>query len=170
MNDQYYKKFNIKSEIITSVAPAMVTADVWEKHYGLDLMIVSDEIWYKERLLRIITQKFPISTAFIIRSLPNNAYNWHLDGTRAAGINLKLSLESRSHTLFGESLDDWNDKFVELEYEFKSFYLFNTQQRHSVINFDSYRYLFSVQFAQTKDEISYKEIYNWCLSEGLFDE
>lgn len=170
MTDQYYKKFNIKSEIITSIAPSLVTADLWAKQYGLDIMVVSDEIWYKEPLLRTITQRFPIEVAFIIRSLPNNIYNWHTDGTRAASINLKLSLESPSHTMFGEPLDDWNDKFVELDYEFKTFYLFNTQHRHSVINFNSYRYLFSVQFGQTKDEITYKEIYNWCVSEGLFDE
>ena len=170
MTDQYYKKFKIKSENIALIAPSLVTTNLWANQYGLDIMSVSDEIWYKELLLRTITKKFPIQDAFIIRIPPNTVYNWHVDGTRAAGINLKLSGDSRSHTLFGTPIDDWNDEFKELDYEFKSFYLFNTQHRHSVINFDSYRYLFSVQFAQTKDELTYKEIYDWCLTEGLFDE
>jgi len=170
MTDQYYKKFKIKSESLVNIAPSLVTADIWAKHYGLDIMVVSDEIWCKEPLLRMITKKFPIDAGFIIRISPNTVYNWHTDGTRAAGINLKLSNESRSHTMFGETVDDWNDILTELKYEFNTFYLFNTQAKHSVINFDSYRYLFSVQFAQTKDQITYQDIYNWCNSEGLFYE
>jgi hypothetical protein len=170
VTDQYYKKFKIQSTSIATIAPSLVTANLWAKQYGLDIMVVSDEIWYNEPLLRIINQKFPIEIGFIIRIPPNTIYNWHIDGTRAAGINLKLSGDSVSHTMFGEKVDDWNDKFTELDYEFKNFYLFNTQTKHSVINFSSYRYLFTVQFSQTKDEISYQEIYNWCNSEGLFDE
>jgi hypothetical protein len=30
--------------------------------------------------------------------------------------------------------------------------------------------MFSVQFAQTKEHITYQEIYDWCLLKGLFDE
>ena len=170
MTDQYFKKFKTKSEHLISIAPSLVTANIWARHYGLDIMAVSDEIWYKEPLLRRITQRFPIEVGFIVRIPPNNSYNWHTDGTRAAGINLKLTAESRSHTLFAENVDEWNDSFTELDYEFKSFYLFNTQHRHCVLNFDSYRYLFTLQFVQTKDQITYKEIYDWCVSEGLFDE
>jgi hypothetical protein len=170
VTDQYFKKFKTQSTNIASIAPALVTVDLWAKQFGLDIMIVSDEIWYNEPLLRTITQKFPIEIGSIIRIPPNTVYNWHVDGTRAAGINLKLSGDGISHSLFGETVDEWNDTFTELKYDYKSFYLFNTQHKHSVINFDSYRYMFSVQFAQTKDQITYQEIYDWCKNEGLFDE
>lgn len=148
----------------------LAKSDIWFKHHGLTMCEVPDEVWLREPLLQTIHQKFPISGGAIIRITPNVVFNWHTDVTRAAGINLKVSGESRSHTLFGNPVDEWNDEFVELEYEFKTFYLFNTQHKHSVINFNDDRYLFSIQFAQTKDEITYKEIYDWCLSEGLFDE
>lgn len=170
MTDQYFKKFKLKSENLITIAPSLVKANIWARQYGLDIMAVSDEIWYKEPLLRTITQKFPIEVGFIVRIPKNTVYNWHTDGTRAASINLKLSTESRSHTFFGETVDDWNDTFTELEYEFKTFYLFNTQHKHSVVNFDSDRYLFTVQFGQNKDELTYQEIYNWCAEQGLFDE
>ncbi len=170
MTDQYYKKFKITSTIISSLSDSLIQNDVWERNYGLDTCIISDKIWCKEPLLATLDNRFPIDFGFLIRIPPNTVYNWHLDGVRAAGVNLKLTQDTHSHTLFGEPLDDWNDKFVELEYDNNNFYLLNTQHRHCVVNFDKYRYMFSVQFAQTKEHITYQEIYEWCSLKGLFDE
>lgn len=170
MTDQFYKKFKQQSNHLLNIAPSLVKSDIWARQYGLDIMVVSDEIWMKEPLLQTINRKFPVEVGFIVKMPSFNVYNWHTDGTRAASINLKLSFESKSHTLFGTTSDDWNDNFIELEYKFKSFYLFNTQTKHTVINFDTTRYLFTVQFLQSKDTLSYKEIYEWCNQEGLFDE
>lgn len=170
MTDQYYKKFKITSTIISSLSESLIQNDVWERNYGLDTCIISDKIWCKEPLLATIDSRFPIDFGFLIKIPPNTSYNWHVDGTRAAGINLKLTAESLSHTLFGTPLDEWNDKFIELNYDNNSFYLLNTQQKHCVINFDKYRYMFSLQFVQNKDIITYQDIYNWCSLQELFDE
>jgi hypothetical protein len=169
MNNQFFKKFKQPSEIlITQSLENLTNITPWENHYGLTLCVIPKNLWLKEPVLRKIHSQFEIESGFIIKISPNVLYNWHVDGRRAAGINLKLQSNSRSYTLFGDVQDVWNDNFTELEYESNAFYLFNTQHRHCVINFDECRYLFSVQFVKTKDEISYQEIYDWCLEEGLF--
>lgn len=170
MTDQYFKKFKFESKVISLLAYNLIQIDTWQNNYGLETCIISDKIWSKEPLLTTIDNRFPIEFGFVIKIPPYTVYNWHLDGTRAAGINMKLHSDVVSHTLFGEPLDDWNDKFVELKYDDNSFYLLNTQQKHCVINFDKYRYMFSLQFVQNKDTITYQEIYNWCTEQGLFDE
>ena len=74
-----------------------------------------------------------------------------------------LTPDVRSCTLFGNSSKDSDDQFdhVELVYEPKSFYLFNNQAMHTVINFDQPRYLFTTEFVDTKDILSYRDIFAW---------
>lgn len=170
MTDQYFKKFKTTSKIISSLSESLSQIDTWESNYGLHTCIISDKIWRKEPLLDIIDKQFPIEFGFLIKIPPSTLYNWHVDGTRAAGINLKLTQDAHSYTLFGDTLDEWNDQFVQLDYQNDSFYLFNTQHKHCVINFDKYRYMFTIQLMQNKDHITYQEIYNWCNQQGLFDE
>jgi hypothetical protein len=170
MTDQCFKKFTQLSKIVGQCSPTMLTYNgIWENHYGLNICPIPDSVWKNEPLLVKINSKFPILVGFVIKTMPNILYNWHLDGSRAASINLRFESSGHSHSLFGESDDGFNDKFVELEYEPNTFYLFNTQHKHCVINFNESRYVFSLQFVQTKDEVSYQEIYNWCNGEGLFE-
>jgi len=170
VTDQYYKQFKLKSEFVFDIDPSLLQFNFWFKKLGSELMLVSDELWSKEPLLQIISKRFPIEVCALSKMNPNTIYDWHTDAERGVGINLKLSIESRSSTLFGQTIDDWNIGFTELDYQPQNFYLFNTSINHSVINFDKDRYLFTVQFSQTDKLVTYNEIYNWCHQEGLFDE
>jgi hypothetical protein len=75
-------------------------------------------------------------------------YHWHRDQNRQACINLLISSNHHSHTLFGRSVSDTSMHCLELRYEPGRFYLFNNQVPHSVINLDVNRYLFSLEFAE----------------------
>lgn len=170
MTDHYFKKFKLKSENLIYRSPSLVVEEKFERILGQDVLFVPEEIWLQEPLLRHINNRFQIAVGFIIKTLPYDFYNWHTDTNRAAAINLKLSTESQSHTLFSVDIDECHESVVELNYEFKNFYLFNTQHKHSVLNLNRDRYLFSIEFKQSKDQITYKEIYDWCALEGLFDD
>jgi hypothetical protein len=43
----------------------------------------------------------------------------------------------------------------ELKYKPATYYIFNTQVPHTVYNFETTRYLMSVEFAKDKDELSF---------------
>ena len=49
-------------------------------------------------------------------------------------------------------------EILKFEYEKDTFYLFNTQMMHTVINFDSPRYLFTVEFKQDKSVLTFNNL------------
>lgn len=165
--DTLYKEFSQRSSIISEALSYFLNLDTWQNHHGFDLVVVDERIWSCELLLNVINQKFKIAHCTILKIDANVNYNWHTDSSRGLAINM-LVRDGRSHCLFGFEQDSYNDKFVELKYNPHTFYLFNTQHRHSVINFDSPRYLFSVEFAEDKTQLTYNEVYNWCNEQGMF--
>lgn len=162
-----FREFSQESILITKLLDNFIALDTWEKHTGWDLMLVDKGIWYNEPLLTIIDEHFKISHCVILKMDVNINYNWHTDWTRGTAINMLLR-DSRSHCFFGFEKDSYNDNFVELNYKPKKFYLFNTQHRHSVLNFDAPRYMFSVEFVKDKDSLTYNEVFDWCNKNGMF--
>jgi phage anti-repressor protein len=49
-------------------------------------------------------------------------------------------------------------KIEELSYKPQTYYLFNTQVTHTVYNFETTRYLLSIEFAKNKEQLSYEEL------------
>ena len=86
-----------------------------------------------------------------------------------------LISSGRSHSIF--KIEDWpweGRKFVgeewhfeELIFEEKTFYLYNTDMPHSVINFEQTRYMFSLKFKNA--DLTYKELYDWCEENDLLE-
>lgn len=165
--DTLYKEFLQRSSIISESVDYFLKLDNWQRHHGFDLLIIDKRIWSCELVLNVINQQFEISHCTILKIDPNINYNWHTDTSRGLAINMLLK-DVRSHCLFGFEQDNYNDNFVELKYKPHKFYLFNTQHRHSVINFDSPRYVFSVEFVKDKTQLTYDDVYNWCKTNGMF--
>ena len=114
-----------------------------------------------------INEQFPINRAAVLMSEPYQNYEWHTDQYRGTCINMLLSYDHVSHCLFGIKKNETNVYFHELKYEPSTFYIFNNQFPHSVINFEKPRYLFSLEFAATADDLLYPELYKWVKSENL---
>ena len=55
-------------------------------------------------------------------------------------------------------LDQTVFKIDELKYKPSTYYLFNTQVPHTVYNFETTRYLMSVEFAKDKDQLSFNDL------------
>ena len=166
--DDCFKKFNIQSIIVSKNYKRLIQEAVWSHDVGFKNFSIPKFVWMTEPLLKVVNEQFPIERCVVLEMLANSVYNWHTDFFRGASINMKLITENRSHTFFGQTLDDFSDSFVELNYEKDTFYLFNTQYKHSVVNFDTTRYMFSLEFKQDKDSLNYSTIYDWCEQNGLF--
>jgi hypothetical protein len=107
----------------------------------------------------------------VFKSWPNMFYKWHTDTYAAVHINMLLE-DYNSKTLFEvEEPYPQVKMFTELKYTPGKWYLFNAQERHCVMNFDSRdRYLLS--YTITKENTQgidnvYEHVLDWYKNEYL---
>jgi hypothetical protein len=131
----------------------------FQPYYGFDVSTIPLDLALQEPLLASLHRKHQIMGAGIIRIDKDRCYKWHCDAVRGATINMLLS-ESNSMVLFGNMSKDSEDQYevIRLDYEVGSFYAFNTQAMHTVINFDEPRYLFTIEFCEDKRQLSYNNL------------
>lgn len=130
------------------------------KYYGFDMSLVNKDVWLKEPLLNKLNETFRIKGCAYLKLNPFTNYVWHKDTLRGASINMLMTPNAKSYTLFGEEKYGDQIKFIEFEYEPEYFYLFNTQINHTVFNFDKERYIFSAEFEKDKNKLNYSDLYN----------
>ena len=163
--DNFYFKLPIKSDYIVDYC--LEVLDNWEgpplkylsATYGIPLCleILLEDTWIKE-----LNNKFPIKIAGLMKIEPFSYYHWHTDLERGVGINMLLPFEGHSHCFFTPALrKNRINKFHELCYIPKSFYLFNTQKLHCVFNWEYPRYVFSLEFKRNKNDLTYEEVLKW---------
>lgn len=165
--DDCFKKLKTKSIFIGKHFDNLLSNAKWVHNYGFNNFLIPEALWKLESILKKIDQKFPIECCIVLHIPPNTMYNWHNDTERGLSINMKLCNNTNSHTLFGIATDSYSDEIIELNYEEDHFYLFNTQHKHCVINFDKDRYMFSVIFKE-KLALEYTTVYEWCDQHGMF--
>jgi hypothetical protein len=166
IHQEYFSEFNFESIIIKKFVEMFKKSDIKIREAFMTHP-VDRKYWNKEPLLSKIDQRFKIKNCGIIYMQPFTCYNWHTDVSRGVCINWLID-HTNSYTLFGRPKDDLNLDIIRVPYESNRFFLFNNQIPHSVTNFEGDRYLFTTEFEQEKDDLSYEEVYTWCKNEGLF--
>ena len=63
-----------------------------------------------------------------------------------------------SHCIFTDDKDAKVGEFKELKYQANTYYVFNTQVSHMVLNFDNPRMLLTIEFVEDKDMLSYDDL------------
>jgi hypothetical protein len=96
--------------------------------------------------------------AGILKLDPYICYDWHTDTRRGVGINMLLTPEARSICAFAPNKEGAVFKIEELKYKPSTYYLFNTQVPHTVYNFETTRYLLSIEFAKDKEQLTYEKL------------
>jgi hypothetical protein len=152
-----YYKVPTKSVIAKDLLTFALNNQSWQDYYNFKAVQVPTEIQAKDPFLVSLFQKHSF-VAGIIQLDPNICYEWHIDTRRGVGVNMLLNFEGTSHCLFatGEGVQF---PFEELTYSPDRYYLFNTQTRHTVINFGEPRYLFTIEFNADKDHLSFEDLY-----------
>jgi hypothetical protein len=138
----------------------------WLPYLGFQAMGLSHDWIGCEPALKAIDAVSPIAELGILRMPDHWVYHWHRDQNRQACINMLLSRDHHSHTLFGQSINSNNMHCRELAYEPGRYYLFNNQIPHTVINLDVDRHLFSLEFA---DAVPYGELRDRFAAAGLLE-
>lgn len=151
-----YYELPTKSIIAKELLEYALTTQKWQDYYNFKATQVPDEILAKDPVLVDLFHKHPF-VGGIVRLDPHVCYDWHIDTRRGVGVNMLLNFEGTSHCLFTHD-EGAQLKFKELYYAPNKYFLFNTQVRHTVINFGEPRYLFTIEFAENKDHLSFEDL------------
>lgn len=157
MNPFY--KIETKSVICEEVFREALRHDAnWVKYFNFDATNISNDILFKEPLIAKIGNKHPLMGGVVMLP-PNTFYNWHKDARRGVSINMVLNpIDGLSHCVFTPDKDVIVGSFIELKYEPDTYYLFNTQVDHMVLNFDKPRLLLTIEFGEDKYALSYDNL------------
>lgn len=137
-----------------------VNDDNWIKYFNFDtLPLNAQHIIKSDTFLQQLYNKHPFICA-ILKLKKNTYYDWHKDDKRGVCVNMLIN-DTHSHCMFRET-DNITGNFIELKYDVGVYYLFNNQVEHSVINLDEDRYLFSLEFEQDKNSLTFNDVLKYC--------
>lgn len=129
----------------------------WEVQRGFIVTLIPDEIIDLDPYLRAIKDRYKVLQVLVCLP-PNTCYPWHTDLNRRTIINMPLNAQDKSCCVFANKLE--NEQYfeiVELKYQPDTYYIFNTQEEHMVLNFNEKRYLFSFTLTGIKD-VAFREV------------
>jgi hypothetical protein len=143
-----------KSVIADELLDFAMSSGTWHSYHNFDVVQVPFELAYSDPVIAGIGEKHPLAVG-ILRLDPYTTYDWHVDTNRGVCINMLLN-DVKSQCLFSEGETEATHVFLELKYQPKTYYVFNNQVPHMVINYAQTRYLMSVEFQANKNELTYE--------------
>jgi len=152
-----YYEIGRKSTIKDEVFDFAISPSEWLPYYNFDAKQLPHELIYKDDFFVWLSQRYSF-IAGVLRLDPYTCYNWHTDTRRGVGVNMLLTPNTRSFCAFSVDANQLVFKIEELKYKPNTYYLFNTQVPHTVYNFETTRYLLSVEFAKDCDELSFEDL------------
>ena len=154
-----YYEVGRKSSIKDELFDIAVTPTEWVKYFHFDAKPILPEILLKDHFLLWLAERYNFM-AGVLKLDPYTCYNWHTDTRRGVGVNMLLTPNTRSYCAFGVDPKELVFKIEELKYKPNTYYIFNTQMPHTVYNFETTRYLFSIEFEKDVDNLSFEELVN----------
>lgn len=145
----------ITQEIKSLINLAPDTA--WIPYYNFSALPIPHSTVYQDPFFKNLAHKHQFH-AGVLRLPPNTCYNWHVDTDRGVSINMLLEDDGQSRCLFLDGKGGTSFNFVELKYEPDTYYALNTKIPHTVLNFSTTRYLFSVEFLGASRGLSFLEL------------
>lgn len=152
-----YYEIGKKSTILKDLEDFAFSPSDWLPYYNFDAKRIPPEIVFQDDFFIWLSHHYSF-VAGILKLDPYVCYDWHIDTRRGVGVNMLLTPFDRSVCAFKVDLDQTVFKIDELKYKPGTYYLFNTQVPHTVYNFETTRYLMSIEFAKNKDELSFNDL------------
>ena len=146
----------VQSVIADKLLDFATTTGEWKPYFNFYAAQVPFDLAFGDPILYMLGMQHKLAVG-IIRLDPHTTYDWHVDGRRGVCVNMLLN-DVKSHCLFEVGHDEATHTFLELKYRLGSYYVFNNQVPHMVINFNESRYLMSVEFEADKNELSYEQL------------
>lgn len=155
----FYIPLDIKCSItdeLLAFAKGLADED-WDMQRGFLVTMIPDEIIDKDPYLKAVKKKYKVLQVMVCLP-PHTCYPWHKDLNRRTIINMPLNAHGKSCCVFTNQLNDEQYfEIAELRYEPATYYIFNTQEDHMVLNFEEKRYLFSFTLTGIRD-VPFREV------------
>ena len=153
-----YYEIGKKSTIYKDLQDFAFSPSEWMPYYNFNAKRVPPEIIFQDEFFVWLSHHYSF-VAGVLKLDPYVCYDWHTDTRRGVGINMLLTPPTqRQACLFKVDSDQNVFKIDELKYKPSTYYIFNTQVPHTVFNFETTRYLMSIEFAKDKDELSFEDL------------
>ena len=152
-----YYEIGRKSSIYSALRDFAFTPSEWASYHKFYAKPIPAEIIFEDNFFKWLITRYKFM-AGVLKLNPYTCYDWHIDSKRGVGINMLLTPEVRSACAFKNESDSEVFKIEELKYKPATYYIFNTQMPHTVYNFETTRYLMSIEFAKDKDELTFDEL------------
>ena len=152
-----YYEIKIKSTIAKELYDYAFNTQPWFPHYNFNVKPIPTELIAQDNFFKWLHARYGF-VAGVLKLDPYTCYDWHTDTRRGVGINMLLTPFDRSVCAFAPNKEGATFKIEELKYKPATYYIFNTQVPHTVYNFETTRYLMSVEFAKDKNELSFDDL------------
>jgi hypothetical protein len=152
-----YYEMNNKSTIYKQLQDFAFSPSEWVDYFNFKAKLVPPEILFKDDFFKWLVKRYDF-IAGILKLDPYTCYDWHTDTRRGVGINMLLTPNARSFCVFAPDRDEEVFKIEELSYKPNTYYIFNTQVEHTVYNFETTRYLLSIEFAKEKHKLKFEDV------------
>lgn len=117
----------------------------WGSLFNFERLLVHWDLMKLDPVLNDLVDKYAAwQRLSIFRSKPNSVYDWHIDGSRNASVNVLIS-HTNSLCLYATANPYGpHTELTVLEYKDKTPCVLNTKKMHSILNFEGYRYILSI--------------------------
>lgn len=155
----FYLPIELRSTIRQELLDYAKAADLreWMSYYSFAALPVPDAFIDEDPVLNALRRSDLSFRAGVLRVPPNTCYNWHVDTDRLVGVNMLLD-HGTSHCLFMPGEFGLTMPVHELIYQPDTYYVFNTQILHTVINLSGPRYMLSVEFTGKDKNLTYEAL------------
>lgn len=153
--DSFFKKISGKSKIAKELLTVATNNAEWEDDHKFLVKLIPDELINRDPFL-LWLRKIYVFTCYIIKLDGYQNYDWHTDARRGVSINMLLQ-DVESFVMFTNDTESPKNITL-LRYQPKSYYVFNTQAFHSVINLEGTRFIFSILFEKDKYQLTYNDV------------
>ena len=152
-----YYEIAKKSSIYKELQDFAFSPSEWQEYYNFQAKLIPHELLFQDDLLRTLFGNYKFIGG-VLKMDPYTCYDWHTDTRRGVGINMLLTPQTRSTCAFRKTEGFPVFEIDELSYKPSTYYIFNTQVSHTVYNFETTRYLMSIEFAKDKDELIFEDL------------
>ena len=152
----YYELLN-KSIITNKLLDIANNSDEWFYHFNFETKLVPLKLLLEDEFFIWLFYRYKF-IASVLKLDPYICYNWHTDSRRGVSINMLLTPDARSFCVFGDSIHKSQIKIEDLCYKPDTYYLFNTQVPHTVFNFETTRYMLSIEFSKDLNNLTFDQL------------
>ena len=147
-----YRLRSLLWDVISETSPTR-----WLPYYNFEALPLPWEVVSEDSLLVALAKKREFK-AGLLKIPAHTVYNWHIDTDRHCGLNMLVYDDGQSKCIFAPEGLKIVMPAVELRYAPNTFYAFNTKVMHTVINFTTPRYMFSLEFMGKDYGLTYEQL------------